>query len=50
MRISSRVPATSDYAEVVLRYAQNPLTWLVIYGSVVGLSSGWTRLSQPNCN
>lgn len=33
--IGRRVPATSEVAEVVLRYARNPVTWLVFYGSLV---------------
>lgn len=37
--VGSRVPATEGAAEFVLRYARNPLTWLVIYGSIVGISA-----------
>ncbi len=37
--IGSRVPATEATAEVIVRYARNPLTWLVIYGSIFVLST-----------
>jgi len=46
--IGARVPALADEAEVVLRYAKNPLTWLVIYGSLVSLSSLVSRLRASN--
>lgn len=45
--VGRRVPATADQAELVLRYAQNPLTWFVIYGTAIGLSSGWSRWRRP---
>lgn len=37
--IGTRIPATSDAADVVIRYAKNPVTWLVIYGTIIGLSA-----------
>lgn len=42
--VGARVPATEAAAEVVVRYARNPLTWLVIYGSVVFVSAITGRL------
>ncbi len=42
--IGTRVEATQDAAEVMVRYAKNPLTWLVIYASVVGLSTLRSRI------
>lgn len=36
--VGLRVPVTTAAAETIVRYASNPLTWLVIYGSLVGLS------------
>lgn len=44
--IGARIEATEDAAEVIVRYAKNPLTWLVIYASVVGVSSLRSRLSS----
>lgn len=37
--IGARVPATEEAAAVIVRYARNPLTWLVIYGSIVLVSA-----------
>lgn len=37
--VGARVPASADAAEVVLRYAKNPLTWIVIYGTLIGGSA-----------
>lgn len=37
--VGARVPATEGAADFVLRYARNPVTWLVIYGSIVGISA-----------
>lgn len=37
--IGARIEATAEAAELVVRYAKNPLTWLVIYAVAVGLSS-----------
>jgi len=34
--VGRRVPASAAVADVILRYARNPLTWLVIYGTLVG--------------
>jgi hypothetical protein len=47
--IGTRIEATEDAAEVIVRYAKNPLTWLVLYAAVVGLSSLRSRLggSRP---
>lgn len=42
--IGVRVPATEGAAEVVVRYARNPLTWLVIYGSLVAISAVGSKL------
>lgn len=42
--VGRRVPATKGAADVVVRYASNPVTWLVIYGSLVGLSALGSRL------
>lgn len=42
--VGRRVPATADAAEVILRYARNPLTWLVIYGTIVGGPALFRRL------
>ncbi len=43
--IGARIPATEGAAEVALRYARNPLTWLVIYGSLFLLSSLVSKLT-----
>ena len=37
--IGARIPATEGAAEVAVRYAKNPLTWLAIYGTLFGLSA-----------
>ena len=42
--IGARVPATEGAAEVVVRYARNPLTWIAIYGSAAILSAAASRL------
>ena len=42
--IGTRIEATEAAAEVVVRYAKNPLTWLAIYASVVGVSALRSRL------
>ena len=42
--VGSRVPATEGAADVVLRFARNPLTWLVIYGGGVLISALVRRL------
>lgn len=47
--VGARVPATSDAADFVVRYASNPLTWLVIYGSIVLVSTAVSRL-PPDLN
>ncbi len=43
--IGTRIPATSDAADVVIRYAKNPVTWLVIYGTIIGLSALKSRFA-----
>jgi len=42
--VGLRVPATASAAVVVIRYASNPLTWLVIYGSAVGIPALFRRV------
>ena len=42
--VGARVPATENAAAVVLRFARNPLTWLVFYGTLVGLSTLSSRI------
>lgn len=44
--IGTRIEATEAAAEVIVRYAKNPLTWLVIYGSAVGVSALRSRLRR----
>lgn len=42
--VGARVPTTEAAAEVLVRYARNPLTWLVIYGAIVGISAVGSKL------
>ena len=42
--VGARVPATEDAADFVVRWARNPLTWLVIYGTIVLFSTIINRL------
>ena len=42
--VGARIAATSGAAEVIVRYARNPLTWLVIYGTAIGGSALLERL------
>jgi len=46
--VGARIPATESAAEVVVRYAKNPLTWLVIYGSIIGISALFSRFSSES--
>ncbi len=43
--LGARVEVTADAAEVAVRYARNPVTWLVIYGTIVGISALISRLT-----
>ena len=45
--IGSRFPATASTTDWLVGYARNPLTWLVIYGSVVAVSAAISRLRGP---
>ncbi len=42
--IGARIPATSDASDFVVRYARNPITWLVIYGGLIGGSALFNRI------
>lgn len=46
--VGARVPATEGAADFILRYARNPLTWLVIYGSLVGISALSSRFADSD--
>lgn len=46
--VGARVPATEGAADFVVRYARNPLTWLVIYGSLVGISALSSRFGASD--
>ena len=46
--IGERVPSTADATEVVIRYASNPLTWIVIYGGGMLLSAAVGRLRSSS--
>jgi len=37
--VGTRIPATEDATQVLIRYAKNPLTWIVIFGSVYAISA-----------
>ena len=43
--VAARVPATEAGAEVFVRFAKNPLTWLAIFASVYSLSRLWSRFT-----
>lgn len=44
--IGARVEATEYAADVLIRYAKNPLTWFVIYTVVIALSTLRSRLKE----
>ncbi len=44
--VGARIPATEGASEFVIRYARNPLTWLVIYGGAILLSHLVGRLAS----
>ncbi len=46
--VGARIPATEKASEFTIRYARNPLTWLVIYGGAILISNLVGRLrGQP---
>lgn len=44
--IGRRAPATASTADTIVRFAGNPLTWLVIYGSLFGLSVLGSKIGE----
>ena len=48
--IGSRIPALEETAETVVRYAKNPLTWIVIYGAIIGGSALVSRLRSSSAD
>lgn len=44
--VAVRVPATADEAETFVRYARNPLTWIVIIGMVFLAGHLWSKLTS----
>ena len=44
--VGTRVSSVQDEADVLIRYAKNPLTWLVIFATIFAANHIWKRINK----